>query len=136
MDVPRHVNRRFARWIGPPLVVIPQLLLFVFRTDPFTAWTAVIYLSLTLAGVLFVLAGYWAPVSLFGHEMAWHVLAGLGELGLGVGFAASGVGAAIGGDQSSLLYAGTATVGGLIICFMGIDIASGGHHFRVGEPND
>lgn len=130
------MNRRFARWIGPLLVVIPQLMLFVFRTDPFTASTAVIYLSLTLGGILFVLAGFLAPMTLFGRELSWYVLAGLGEVCLGAGFAASGVAAAFGGDQLSLLYAGTAAAGGIIISFIGIDIASGGHHFRVVDTID
>lgn len=130
------MNRRLARWVGPVLVVVPQLFLFVFRTDPFTPTTVVTYLSLTVGGLLFVAAGYGAPVTVGGHEVPWYVLAGGGDLSIGLGFAVSGLSAWLVAEPGGLFYAATAVLGGTIICYIGVDIARGGRHMRVRTDPD
>lgn len=130
------MNRRLARWFGPVLVVVPQLFLLAFRTNPFAPTTAVTHLSLTVGGLLFVAAGYGAPATVGGHEVPWYVLAGLGDVSIGLGFAASGLSTWLAAEPGGLFYAATATLGGVIISYIGVDIARGGRHMRVDTDPD
>lgn len=130
------MNRRLARWFGPVLVVVPLLFLLAFGADPLTPTTAVTYLSLTVGGLLFVAAGYGAPETVGGHEVPWYVLAGLGDVSIGLGFAASGLSTWLATEPGGLFYAATAVLGGAIISYIGVDIARGGRHMRVETDPD
>lgn len=130
------MHRRFARLVGPVLVALPQVLVFWFGTDPLTPTSLVTYLSLTLGGLLFVAAGYLAPLSVGVHVIAGHVLAGLGAASLGLGFAVSGLAAATEAGAAAALYAGSAVLGGAIVVYIGADVARGDRHVRVDGGED
>jgi hypothetical protein len=131
------MHRRVLSWYGLFLLFAPQALLLAFGVDSLDVGTVgLTYGFMLLAGSLFVVAGSRREVHVAGLTVPWNVFAGVGVVCVAVTVLAGGAADLLAGDQSraALAYTLVAAVGALTLVFIGVDVARGGHHFRL--PDD
>ena len=123
------MKRRWSRYIGLLVLALPQLLLVAFGPPVLATFT---YFGMTVAGLLFVVAGFRKRIPLGSRTLRWYHLVGAADVLMALVLIGSSL-HGLDGSVEERVAVGAAVTGGLSLSWIGVDIARGGKHFDVGE---